>query len=411
MIHVPRSSVNGWTCSWNPRVGRIYEQGSKTIWWPSNAAWMPGMPSLRPAIRGGIEMNPRFSRVDRTPRIHGLSLPLRGTEDNYDGGTQGGGDITNDAPFRGAWSLERMDRKIERHPILAWHFSTGRHLTRDDFGYHDVYEPLRETAFSTVPRQLWPFVCSPSPYNASSLTQRYDPAHGRRPSVDAEAVYRETGDPVAFDWMIALAEDALCRFPLQPIDSGYQSLYTIQHNAAVSPHLAKIGEIRAWAWFLRDLVNAVRIDPDPRYRLGVRMVVQIVKSSQAESGVFCNGTLNDGEPFQRMPWIPHGSASRVLDEDEGCTQVFEEDYLVANLGEAELVMAEDEITRDVKLIVEKWCRRYGSVPLINGAMPKYIVTSKAGRLFPEVYEGIDPGVNQWGGDAVAVAQRLGVAKR
>lgn len=408
---VPRYSVNGWTALWNPRYGYTFVRENESVWWPSNAAWMPGMPSVRPAMRRGMEFLPRQSTIERSRREHTVERPFRGTDDNHDGGTQGGGEIDiAPAKFQGAWSYHKLQQRAERHRVCAFHFETGLPLTRAEIGLADVYAPLRSTAFATVPEQLWPFVSFVNPLNQTASWQRYDPAHARRASIEAEAIAIETGDAQAISWLDMNAADSLLQLPLQTLTSGdYHSLGQMFLNVTAGPGRARIGEIRALAWHLRNVLNAHRFLPTPEYAQWIRTFAKVVRLAQHKtSGTFCDSTRDDGSPFQRMPWIEHGSASRVLSPDEGATQCFEDDYLVGNLGLAEELMREREFTEDVREIVRLWARRYETSTLVNGQLAKYLVTSKGGVLLDELREGIDPGVNQWAPQAIAVAQRFNV---
>lgn len=413
MTQVPMFSYDDVTCEWIPRKGlHVFERAGRFVAQVrSNAAWMIGM--RNPPTDGWLL--PRFATVERSWRRRNLPHALVGWGNNLDGGEQGGQGIKMHPEWTPSTQAE-LDGTIEGNPICAFHWETGEPLTRDNgLGYAEQYTPLRNDSHAEPPFQLRPFTGTRSGHS-QEFWQADDPAHYARTFSAAVAAWEHDRCPVAFLWLQVCAANVLNALPIAPVGDGYgyrQSLATMRQNVRAGPGLAKIGEIRALAHSARSVAEAHKAAPKPAYADWLRMFIEVVGLAQAPSGVFADGWKEEGCQ-QGLPWVEHGSAYRVLDDDEGECASWEDCFLIVALNEARKALGDIRSTRAVKSIVAKYMRIYQTCPLVPGeyggiGLPKYLVTSRARVLHPDITEGTDGGINEYVGDSLQAAMELGVA--
>jgi hypothetical protein len=316
----------------------------------------------------------------------------------------------------------------------------GELLTRADLGYGFEYTPVND------PPQVQriPALGGTLPTSGPALGwQRIDPAHLIRAYAPAVAAWAHQRDPVAFWWLQMVANDVMLSYADQKVGSGpgfRWSLAQIAENAATTHKgTAQFGEIRAHAWSLRAVVEALRALDDAmsasnlydeqrelseRLDAWITTFVRTVHDVQADNGALASNGIGDGQE-QLQPWfVPqavrtptghwqlHGTGY-LLDANETELPSWQVPFMLRALYEDHVVLNDAEITTMVRDIVRKWMRVWHTCERVPGeyggvGLPKYIIVSRDGTLAPTLSEGIGAGLNEYDWDSFEVARLLGV---
>ena len=401
----------------------------------------PGYATL--SVRAsGADLVPRGATAERTRRRRFLPYQLRGWGNNTNGNDQGGQGIE----LKPAWrsdTLAALDGTIERHPVCAF-TASGDLLTRAQLGYGFEYTPANDRPQV----QRIPALAGNLPSSGDALTwERIDPAHLIRAFGPAVAAWKERRDPIAFWWLQVVANDVMLSYADQKIVGGTYatwSLAQMAENAATTysastpggrKGTAAFGELRAHAWSLRAVVEAMRALDDAmdsnlyddgglsaRYDAWISTFIRLVHDVQAENGALtCNDYLQGQD--QSQPWFtdqlagtPDRTAPYLLRFDELEIATFQVPFMLRALYEAQALLQDADCTAMVREVVRKWMRVYRTCPLVpseygSGAygLPHYIVVQNGDGLVPALVSGIGRATDgQYAPDARTVARLLGV---
>lgn len=452
MVRVPLFEVGGWECSWEPRRGHTFARGLERIRVRSNGAWKPGMAP----VKHGEHLPARFMQVDRglfalartavlgPRRMRGFGentsstgvRELKGWGNVTDGGEQGGGGFSLHPRWRRS-ALQELDGTIERHPVAAFHWDTGRPLTRADLGHSDDYVLDACGLNDGQPFQLDPFV---NPWTDHPLKdwRRIDVFHYARAFDAAVAAWNARRDVVAFFWLICLAQEALRWLPLLPVTNG-DSLYQRLRNLETPQfgHKGKLGVVRGRAHALRVVVEAARalqgLEPNVSQAQmrrdlegWIRSAIDAEFLSQMLNGSYTNNTEDEPSSEQGQPWHvaqplayrADGSPDftkgtfRVLSVREGEAPSWQLCFLTVALAEASKVVP-DKLDRVRSLLrghksIFDTCQRVPDRyrPELRG-LPYWLVVSRDGAAIP-IIEGIGLADTTYDADAFRAFAEVGL---
>lgn len=408
-MRVPLFEAHGWSCNWDPREGtHTFKRDGQLITVRSNAAWKKGMPPL--AAKGWLL--PRFWFVDRTWRQTMFRSRLKGFGNLTDGGEVGGGSIDLHPQWYGPQTLAEADGLMERHPIAAFHYDTGRPLTRADLGWEPYFLDGRRATDADLNTQLYPFRATPPVGSPYASWARIDAAHLIRAFGRDVASYEATRDIVARMRLIVQGFDVLNAYPTVPLD-GWLTLGTMRRNVALYPHLAKLGTIRWLAWCIRAVAEAYRVCPNREFRTWLIMAVELIEEGQAANGSFGDFYYGDGQE-QELPWTVKQPGYELLPVTDGEAPSWQMPFMVRAVTEAAKVVRNQDTDRRARQIITRFCAlmrgcptvpsRYNSYP----GLPYWLITSRNRTLVPWVKDGIGNADSRYEPDVWACAVEMGV---
>jgi len=396
-------------CSWYPQDGtHTFMREGEFIVVHSNAAWKKGMEPVRP--RGMLL--PRFWYVDRTWRQRMFRTKLTGHGNLTNGGDVSGYDIDLHPQWYGPETLAIADKIMERHPIAAFHYDTGKPLTRADYGYSEPYYlDGRRATDADQNTQLAPFRATPPVGSPYASWARIDGAHLIRAYGRDVAAYEATRDIVARMRLIVQGFDVLAAFPTV-IYNDWLTLGTMRRNVALYPHLAKLGTIRWLAWCIRAVAEAYRVCPNREFRAWLIMAVELIEEGQAANGSFGDFYHGDGQE-QELPWEVQQPGYQKLPELDGEAPSWQQPFMVRAVTEAAKVVRNQDTDRRVRLIITRFVAlmrncpkvpsRYNSYP----GLPYWLITSRGRTLVPVIKEGIGNADSRYEPDVFACAVEMG----
>lgn len=400
MTHVPMFDAYGWTCDFQARKGHVFSKGAGRIVVRSNAAWAPGMPT----VKHGAYLPARFLTVERTRARRLMPHALTGWGNNLDGGEQGGHGIVL-MPTAG--TLAELDGTMERMPIAAFHAVTGEPLTRADLGFQDEYLLSAATPSDGSPLQFRAFASSLAQTHPQARWQRIDAAHLIR-AYSAAMVLAGQGDPVARFWLICCAHDVIRSYAVKRTRSDGQgwSLAAQEENVAARPGTGGLGIVRWNAWSLRCVVEAYRVAPSRMFADWIRRYVSVWQKGQAVTGPLERHDYASGLD-QQEPVRIFGLDPRY----EWCTS-WQHPFAVRAVREAMRYVPECEADGlNILRRIKPWL---SDVPFVQGEdssapwLPRYLVIAKDGVLLDKVTWGVGPARGYYGADMVQCFQEVGL---
>ena len=334
---------------------------------------------------------------------------LKGFGNLTDGGEVGGGSIDLHPQWKGPETLAEADGLQERHPIAAFHYDTGKPLTRPDLGWEPYYLDGR-TALSADPNtQLAPFRASTgSPYASWA---RIDAAHLIRAFGRDVAAYEATRDIVARMRLIVQWFDVLAAFPTVALP--WLSLGTMRRNVALYPHLAKLGTIRWLAWCIRAVAEAYRVCPSREFRAWLIMAVELIEEGQAANGSFGDFYSGDGQE-QELPWNVKQDGYELLPPLDGEAPSWQQHFMLRAVTEAAKVVRNADTDRRVRVIITRFLRIFATCRRVKNrynawpGLPYWLITSRNRVLVPEITDGIGDSDSRYEPDVWACAVEMNV---